>query len=89
MKGQTWVSMVPEKTTLSFPDCVNYNSCLPPSPTGALSKKAFRKETGEAVRRVLPQRQLAACRVDDDQPTLRDDATPAVPVCIETSQVLH
>jgi len=54
----------------------------PLSPTGALSKKAFHKETGEAVRRVLPQRQLAACRVNDDQPTLRDDATPAVSVCI-------
>ena len=54
----------------------------PLSPTGALSKKAFHKETGEAVRRVLPQSQLAACRVNDDQPTLRDDATPAVSVCI-------
>ena len=54
----------------------------PLSPTGALSKKAFHKETGEAVRRVLPQRQLAACRVNDDHPTLRDDATPAVSVCI-------
>ena len=54
----------------------------PLSPTGALSKKAFPKETGEAVRRVLPQRELAACRVNDDQPTLRDDATPAASVCI-------
>ena len=54
----------------------------PLSPTGALSKKAFHKETGEALRRVLPQRKLAACRVNDDQPTLRDDATPAVSVCI-------
>ena len=54
----------------------------PLSPTGALSMKAFHKETGEAVRRVLPQRQLAACRVNDDQPTLRDDATPTVSVCI-------
>ena len=40
------------------------------------------RDRGEAVRRVLPQRQLAACRVNDDQPTLRDDATPAVSVCI-------
>ena len=51
---------------------------------GALSKKAFHKETGEAVRRVLPQRQLTACRVNDDQPILRDDVTPTVSV----SQVL-
>ena len=54
----------------------------PLSPTGALSMKAFHKETGEAVRRVLPQRQLAACRLNDDQRTLRDDARPAVSVCI-------
>ena len=32
----------------------------PLSPTGALSKKAFHKETGEAVRRVLPQRTVRA-----------------------------
>ena len=54
----------------------------PLSPTGALSKKAFHKESGEAVRRVVPQRQLAAGRVNDDQPTLRDDSTPAMSVCI-------
>ena len=59
----------------------NTTPVYPLSPTGALSK-AFHKETSEAVRRVLPQRQLAACRVNDDQPTLRDDATPVVSVCI-------
>ena len=62
-------------------------ACIPTpvyllSPTGALSKKAFHKETGEADRRVLPQRQLATCRVNDNRPTLRDDATQAVSVCI-------
>ena len=54
----------------------------PLSPTEARSKKAFHKETGEPVQRVLPQRQLAACLVNDDQPTLGDDDTPAVSVCI-------
>ena len=54
----------------------------PLSPTGALSKKVFHRETGEVVRRALPQRQLATCRVNDDQPTLRDDAAPEVSVCI-------
>ena len=53
----------------------------PLSPTGALSK-VFHKETGEEVQRVLHQRQLAACRVNDDQPTLRDDSTPGMSVCI-------
>ena len=67
-----------------FPSLI---ACIPTpvypfSPTGALSKKAFHKETGEALWRVPPQRQLAACGVKDDQPTLGDDATPAVSVCI-------
>ena len=53
----------------------------PLSPTGALSK-VFHRETGEVVRRALPQRQLATCRVNDDQRTLRDDAAPEVSVCI-------
>ena len=62
-------------------------ACIPApayllSPTGALSKKVFHRETGEVVRRALPQRQLATCRVNDDQPTLRDDAAPEVSVCI-------
>ena len=59
-----------------------FSPCRRRSSGGELSNKVFHKETGEAVRRVLPQRQLAACRVNDDQPTLRDDATPAVSVCI-------
>ena len=60
----------------------NTTPVYPLSPIGAPSKNAFHKETSEAVRRVLPQRQLAACQVNDDQPILRDDATPAVSVCI-------
>ena len=69
-------------------------ACIPTAvypllPSRALSKEAFHKETGEAVRRVFPQRQLATCRVNDDQPTLRDHATPAVSVAWQMSRVLH
>ena len=59
-----------------------FSPCRRRSSGGELSNKVFHKETGEAVRRVLPQRQLAACRVNDDQPILRDDVTPTVSVSI-------
>ena len=73
--------LVVDLAVLSLTACIT-TPVYPISPTGALSKKAFLKETSKAIRRILPQRQLAACRVNDDQPTLRDDATPAVSVCI-------